>query len=137
VSRRREIVEFRAAWTIRLAVLAATLIWILVAVEANFRTGLPASAGLTAIFFVLFFAGFSAYFWSMAYVVDEYGVTYRGATDFRHYAWEDIVQVKDSQLPLGGWIVMTKRGGFVLSNFVRGKDRLVDLIVARAGLFAE
>ena len=96
---------------------------------------LPASTLLSVGFFVVFFTGFVAYYWSMAYVVDEYGVTYRGATEFVHIGWEEISGVRDSELPLGGAYVSTERGGLVLSQFVRGREKLVELIVARAGLF--
>jgi hypothetical protein len=128
---------FKAAWSIRIAVLAALVVWTVVAVIALIGHDLPASTRATALFFVAFFIGFSAYYWCMTYVVDEYGLTYRGATDFLHIPWEDVLQVRDSQIPLGGWVVTTRRGGLVLSNFVRGHDRLREVIVARAGLFSE
>lgn len=99
------------------------------------QLGLGAGAYFSILFFILFFCGFAVYYWSMAYVVDEHGVTYRGATDFVYVPWEDIREVKSSDLPLGGWIVNARGGGIVLSKFVRQRAELVDLIIARAGLF--
>ena len=89
------------------------------------------------VFFVLFFAMFCTYYWSMRYVVDESGITYRSPTQRRFFRWEDVLQVKASDFPLGGYLVTTRRGGFVLSMFVGGRDRLCELIVARAGLWPE
>jgi len=132
---RRERHEFRATWTIRWAVLGALVLWAAIGAFVAVSSLMPATTLLSVGFFVVFFTGFVAYYWSMAYVVDEYGVTYRGATDFVHIAWEDIDGVKTSELPLGGAYVSSERGGLVLSHFVRGHEKLVDLIVARAGLF--
>ena len=96
---------------------------------------MPPQTLVSVGFFVVFFTGFVAYYWSMAYIVDEYGVTYRGATDFVHIPWDEINAVRNSELPLGGAYVSSGRGGLVLCQFVRGHAKLVDLIVARAGLF--
>lgn len=127
--------EFRASWLIRVAVLLALVIWLGIGLIAAAAGGMPMYAFVSIAFFVAFFLVFVFYYWSMAYVVDEYGVTVRGATEFAHFPWEDIVHVKWSQIPLGGYYITTKRGGFVLSNFIRGRERLVELIIARAGLF--
>ena len=96
--------------------------------------GVPIGAALSIAFFVLFFLIFVAYFWSMAYVVDEYGVTYRGATEFEHFSWEEILHVRSSMMPLEGYLISTKRGDFVLSTFVRGRERLVETIIDKANL---
>src|SRR5688500_18912475 len=129
--------EFRVNWPIKVSVLAALLVWIAIGGMALFACALPLAAALSVAFFVLFFLVFVAYYWSMAYVVDEYGVTYRGATEFEHFSWEEIVHVRWSDVPLGGYLVSTKKGDFVLSTFIKGRERLVELIVARAGLFPE
>ena len=136
MAKRAERIEFRANLSIRLSVLGALLFWVLVAALSVTATH-PATHALAAVaFFIVFFVGFVAHFWNMRYVVSEYGVTYRGATEFRHVDWEDIVRVQDSELPLGGWHVTTKTGcGLNLNRFVSGHERLRDLIVARAGLF--
>lgn len=126
--------EFRASWGIRWAVLAALVAWVAMG-ALGVVVGLPPYALFPVVFFVAFFLGFVSYYWNMAYIVDEYGVTYRGANDFVHLAWEDIHEVKDSELPLGGYVVTTRDDGLVLSIFVRGRQRLRDLIIARAGLF--
>jgi hypothetical protein len=125
---------FRASLIIRAMVLAALATWLLV-LGAAVVAKLPSYLFATIAFFIAFFCLFAAYYCSMTYVVDEYGVTYRGATDFVHFAWEDIVQVNDSEFPLGGWYVSTRNGGFVLPAFVTDHRVLVDLIVSRAGLF--
>ncbi len=127
--------EFRAAWPIRIGVLGALVAWMAVGVAALLSGAGTAAALVSVCFFVAFFLLHVFYYWSMTYVVDEYGVTYRGATAFEHFAWEDIVQVRESELPLGGDFVATTRGGFVLSSFVDQRERLLELIVARAGLF--
>lgn len=127
--------EFRASWGIRLTVLLALLMWMSVGLAGAAFGSLPPQAFASIAFFVLFFSGFVAYYWSMAYVVDEYGVTYRGVSEFIHFPWEEIENVRDSELPLGGYYVTTKAGGFVLNKFVRGREELRDLIIARAGLF--
>lgn len=120
---------------IRVAVLMALLAWLGIGCLAAAAGGMPLYAFLSIAFFVLFFLVFVFYYWSMAYVVDEYGVTIRGATDFSHFPWEDIVNVRWSEIPLGGYYITTKRGSFVLSSFIRGREKLVELIIARAGLF--
>lgn len=133
--RRREVREFRASWLIRGPVLAALLVWLAVGLAAVFVGDMPLYAFVSIGFFVLFFLVFVAYYFSMAYVVHEYGVTYRGATEFEHFDWEEIVNIHGTGVPLGGYYVTTTNGGFVLSRFVKGHQALVELIVARAGLF--
>lgn len=134
---RRERHVFRAAWPIRIAVAAALLIWLAAAVLILSTPEWTWSSLAGVLFFVLFFSLFSAHYWSMRYDVDESGITYRGPTRERFFRWEDILQVKTSDFPLGGYWVSTRRGGFVLSMFVAHRHRLHDLIVARAGLFPE
>ncbi len=129
--------EYRASTLIRGMVLSALLLWAAAGIFAAWIGGFPASALVSIAFFVLFFLGFAAYFWRMSCVVDEHGVTIRGALDQEHLAWEDIEQVRDSQLPLGGYWITTKRGVFVLNTFIQEREQLLDIIVARAGLFPE
>lgn len=135
--RRGQQQEFRANWAIKLAVLVALLAWLAIGVIALINDAVPLAAVLSIAFFVLFFLVFVAYYWSMAYVVDEYGVTYRGATEFEHFSWEDIQNVRWSEIPLGGYLISTTRGDFVLSTFIKGRERLVEMIIAKAGLFPE
>lgn len=131
---RREVREFRASWLIRAPVLGALVVWLLVGGVAAFIEGMPSYAFASIAFFVAFFLVFVAYYFSMAFVVHEYGVTYRGATEFEHFDWDEIIQINGTGVPLGGYYVTTKSGGFVLSSFVEGHDALVQLIAARAGL---
>jgi hypothetical protein len=126
--------EFRASWLIRAAVLVALVIWLAVACAAAFVGNVPSHAVASIMFFIAFFVVFVSYYFSMAFVVHEYGVTYRGATEFEHFDWDEIVQVDSMQVPLGGYYVTTKRGGFVLSGFIAGHEALAQLIAARAGL---
>ena len=130
--RRIERKEFRASWLIRTAVLAALLLWLAVAAAAFFASDVPTYAVWSSLFFVVFFLVFVAYYFSMSFVVHEYGVTYRGATEFEHFDWEEIVQV-DGVL-LGGYYVTTKHGGFVLSGFIKEHEKLAELIITKAGL---
>jgi len=134
---RKERHVFRAAWPIRLAVAAALVLWVGVGV-LTLSSGAWRWSSLAGVaFFVAFFAVFSAYYWSIRYIVDDRGIRYQGPTHQRFVRWEDILQVTTSEVPLGGYWVSTRRGGFVLSMFVGGRDRLHELIVARAGLFPE
>jgi hypothetical protein len=126
--------EFRASWLVRAAVLAALVLWVAVGVLAVFDSNTPPHIFIAIAFFVLFFVVFVAYYFSMTFIVNEYGVVYRGATEFMQVDWEDIVQVDGSPVPLGGYYVTTTRGGFVLSAFVKGHERLAELIIAKAGL---
>lgn len=132
--KRREVTEFRASWLIRAPVLAALLVWVSVGVAATIVGNMPAYAFISIAFFVLFFFVFVAYYFSMAYVVHEYGVTYRGATEFEHFDWDEILHIHGTGIPLGGYYVVTRTGGFVLSSFIKGHETLVELIAARAGL---
>lgn len=132
--RRRDIREFRASWLIRAPVLAALVVWVLVGMLAVLVDNMPTYTFASIAFFVAFFLVFVAYYFNMTYVVHEYGVTYRGATEFEHFDWEEIVNIHGSDLPLGGYYVTTKTGGFVLSSFIKGHETLVELIAARAGL---
>ena len=126
--------EFRAHWLIRAVALGALGVWLAAAVLAAIFA-LPLRTFAAIAFFIVFFFAFVAHYWRMAYVVDEYGVTVRGPTDFNHFPWEDIEHVRRSEIPLGGHYISTKNGGFVLSGFVDGRQRLLDMIVTRAGLF--
>ena len=126
--------EFRAHWLIRALALAALAVWIAAAVVAAIFE-LPPYTYVSILFFIVYFSAFVAHYWQMAYVVDDHGVTVRGPTDKSHFAWEDIEHVRSSSIPLGGHYVTTKTGGFVLSSFVTHRDRLLDTIIARAGLF--
>jgi hypothetical protein len=131
---RREVKEFRASWFIRAPVLIALVIWVIVGAFAAFVDDMPTYAFASIAFFVAFFLVFVAYYFSMTFVVHEYGVTYRGATEFEHFDWEEIVHIRGTGVPLGGYYVTTKTGGFVLSAFLEGHEALVELIAARAGL---
>lgn len=134
VKRRADSQEFRASWLIRAAVLAALILWLAVSITAFVAGDVPAHALVSCIFFVVFFFVFVAYYFCMSIVVHEYGVTYKGATEFEHFDWDEIVQVDSVQMPLGGYYVTTKRGGFVLSAFIKGHEALAEMIAARAGL---
>jgi len=118
-------------------VLLALLVWIAAGVLMLTTPAWTWSSLAGICFFVLFFAMFCAHYWSLRYVVDDSGITYRGPTQRRFFKWEDILQIKISDFPLGGYWVTTRRGGFVLSLFVAHRHRLHDLIVTRAGLFPE
>lgn len=134
IARRRH--EFRTSWWVRGAVLAALALWVAIGGWALVTGALPFRAFLGVVFFVVFFTAFALHFWRMAYVVDQNGVTVkRGRFGSGFFPWESIESVKRSDVPLGGWEVMTARGVFVLDAFIAKKARLVDVIVARAGLF--
>ncbi|HJL40879.1 MAG TPA: hypothetical protein RMG48_06210 [Myxococcales bacterium LLY-WYZ-16_1] len=133
---RRQRLEFKASWAIRAAVAGALAVWLGVGVLAVMLAVSPGHLVAVA-FFLLFFAGFAAHYGAMRYVLDEHGVTVRGATERQHYRWEDILQVQASALPLGGVLVFTRTGVFVLSTFVGNRKLLMDTIVARAGLFPQ
>jgi len=109
------------------------MIWLSAGVLAACYS-LPLSTFVSIAFFIVFFVAFVAHYWRMVYVVDEYGVTV-GASEQNHFRWEDIEQVRPSDIPLAGYYVSTKRGGFMLSSFVTQRRRLLDTIIARAGLF--
>lgn len=133
---RHRIQEFRASLAIRAAVLVALAVWVAVLVTAV-AVGAPAQAFLGIAFFLLFFLVFVAYYFSMSYTVHEYGLTYRGATEFMHVDWDEIVKVELSHVPLGGWWVTTKSGGFLLSSFLDDAAALAELVAARAGLMPQ
>lgn len=131
---------FRASWWIRGGVLGALGAWLTLGAWALLSQTLPARSLWGIAFFVLFFLVFAAYYWRMRYVVDERGVTVRGAPvrgsyGRGHFPWESIESVRRSTVPLGGWEVTTAEGIFVLDVFVGRRSRLLDVIVARAGLF--
>lgn len=127
--------EFRISWPIRAAALGALLAWLAVGVFAAAIPNVPGRLFWAIGFFVAFFVGSVAYYFNFALVVHEYGLTYRGVTDFEHFDWEEILHIRDSPMPLGGYMVTTTRGAFTLNGFVEQHDALVELIIARAGLF--
>ena len=131
---RHQTKEFRASLLVRAAAICALLIWVLVGLYAASLEGIPHHIFASIAFFVAFFVVCVTYYSNMAYVVHEYGVTYRGATEFDHFDWEDIVQVDNPTHPLGGYYVITTHGVFVLNYFIRGHQALAELIIARAGL---
>lgn len=133
-SRRDMIREFRTALPIRVAALGSLVIWTAVALFAASLDGVPASAFWAIAFFIVFFFVCVTYYFNLAYVVHEYGVTYRGATEFDHFDWDEIMQVDPSDVPLGGYSVTTTRGVFFLNSFVKEHEALAELIIARAGL---
>ena len=123
--------EFRASWWIRGSVLFALILWLSLGVWATFWGALPTRSLAAIAFFIIFFVGFASYYWGMTYIVDERGLTVRG----HHFPWEVIESVQKSPLPLVGWEVTTAKGNFVLDTFVRRRALLLDVIIARAGLF--
>lgn len=132
--------EFRASWWIRAVVLVALAIWVTLGTWGLWARALPTQSLITIGFFVAFFVVFATYYWRMRYVVDDTGVTVRsgpvrGGYGRGHFPWETIESVRRSAVPLGGWEVSTARGMFVLDVFVGQRARLLDVIVARAGLF--
>ncbi len=137
MTRIRELKVFRASLGIRLAVLVALAMWLSVFFITAFIGGVPTHVFVSIAFFILFFLVFVAYYFSMTYVVDEYGVTYRGATEFEHFDWEETLRVDGSRVPLGGYYVTTTHGSFVLSRFLQGHEALAELIIARAGLMPQ
>lgn len=135
VARQRH--EFRASWWVRAAVVLALSVWIGVLIWAAWLGALDPRSLAGVLFFVAFFVLFTRYYWRMMYVLDDSGVTVRRGPGGpgRHFPWESIEAVRRSSVPLGGWEVLTKRGVFVLDVFVGGRARLLDVIVARTGLF--
>lgn len=120
---------------IRIVAALALTVWLIAGVLAAWYA-LPLYTYASIAFFVVYFWVFVLHYWKMAYVVDEFGVTIRRSHDVDHHvAWEDIERVEASDIPLGGYYVSTKEGGFVLSTFVEGRERLLEMIIARAGLF--
>ncbi|MBX2814247.1 MAG: hypothetical protein KTR25_20735 [Myxococcales bacterium] len=123
--------EFRASWWIRGSVLTALLAWTGLGVWVMLYERLPARVLATIAFFILFYVAFTLYYWRIHYVADDTGLTVHGD----HFPWESIESVERSSLPLVGWEVTTQKGRFVLDLFVRRRALLLDVIVARAGLF--
>lgn len=114
----------------------ALIAWVAIGAAATALLELPTASWLSIAFFVVFFLGFVTYYWRMAYVVDERGVTYRGPTEEVRLLWEDIDEVRQPEVPLGGYTVVAGKGaGLVLSKWVGRREDLVDIIVARAGLW--
>lgn len=126
--------EFRPSWVVRSAVLGALAVWCAIGVLALALDGVAESALAGIAFFVAFFVVCTAHYFSHAFVVSEYGVTVRGATDFDHYEWDEIVTVRGGATPLGGYVVTTTRGVLVVDASVEAHDDLAELIVTRAGL---
>ena len=126
---------FRASWAVRAAVLASLVAWLSVGALAATLDGVPFHAFAAIGFFVGFFVLCVSYYFNLAYVAHEYGITYRGATEFDHFDWDEIEHIEPSMILLGGYTVTTKRGVFVLNRWITGYDDLVEMIIARAGLF--
>lgn len=119
---------------VRVAAVLALVVWVAVGLYAASLEGIPNHIFASILFFVAFFVVCVTYYSSMAWVVHEYGITYRGATDFCHFDWEEIVQVDNPSHPLGSYSVLTTRGVFVVNSFIGGHETLAETIVARAGL---
>jgi len=127
--------EFRVSWALRAALLAALAIWLGLAVVAATLDEVPAHVFAGISFFVAFFVLCVRYYFRLSYVVDDAGLTYRGASALFHFGWDEIERVEESEILLGGSTVTTKHGQVVLNRFVHGYADLVEVIVARAGLF--
>lgn len=111
--------------------LVALLLWTSLGIWALFTGTLPPKSLASIAFFIIFFVGFCRYYWRMQYIVDDTGLTIHG----HHVPWESIESVEPSSMPLVGWELNTLKGRFVLDIFIRRRALLLDVIIARAGLF--
>ena len=126
---------FRIKWPIRLACILALLSWVSIALVALTSRDLPFSIFAAIAFFVSFFVFCVSYYSKLHYVINEYGIILMSTGFVSQFDWSEIEKIEPSRIPSGGYIVTTERGGFVVNGFIDGQKALVDLIIARAGLF--
>ena len=131
-----ETLRFRLRPALRWLVGGAVQLWLFIlALLIWFGEEIPVHTYLSALFFVVLFAGVFTFYSGLTISVDRYGVTYRGLLSFRTYPFDSILkmEVRDG---LAGrtYDVFTKRGMLQFSSFLDGHARLFDLIAERADL---
>lgn len=139
VSVRRDKIErvFRIMWPIRAACLASITFWGFLAYQSYGLPELQLSQLIIIVSFMAFFALTLSYYSNLSYVTDEHGIEFVTHNSSQKISWHDIEKIAPSIVPTGGHIITTKRGKYVINGFVKGHQRLVELVITRAGLFPE
>ena len=125
---------FRPRRVFAAAMAMAGLIWCAVLVYLFRFQGVPAKTFLSALFFVVFFGISLAYYVRTAIYVDSGGVTYRGILRTLRFSFADIRKLDVLPGPVTVYAIRGK-GRFVhFTSFFKEHQRLVTLLVERAGL---
>jgi hypothetical protein len=133
---RRETFRFRAV--IRYIVLAAIYFWVGVLLMLVALRGATDRAFLSAAFFIGLFGLAFALYSTTRIVVDEEGVTLMGFRSALTLPFSDIVKVdvKEGLSGLTNYEIVSRHGMLSFNSLFENHQRLLDLIVERAGLVA-
>jgi hypothetical protein len=130
----RSLEVFRPRWYFGVAMAACGGVWLFVLGYLSTFESVPPKTFASVIFFILFFAISVFYYVRTAIFVDADGVTYRGMVRTRRISFEDIKKIDVLPGPIVVYAIRA-RGGFVhFTNFFRHHQRLMKLVVDRAGL---
>ena len=99
--------------------------------------GVPAKTFLAAVFFVVFFAVSVAYYVRTAIFVDARGVTYRGLVRTERFAFAEIRKVDVLPGPVTVYAIRARGRLLHFTSFFKHHQRLVELLVTRAGLSSQ
>lgn len=125
---------FRPRKILTVAMAVAGLLWVAVLVALLRFEDVPLRLHLSALFFVLFFAGSVAYYGRTLIEVDALGMTYRGVVRTLRLRFDEIRKVDVLPGPLTVYAVRG-RGRFVHFTSCFAHHRaLAALLIERAGL---
>jgi hypothetical protein len=125
---------FRPRRVFAAAMALAGLLWSAVLVYLLQFRGVPVKTFLSALFFVVFFGLSLTYYARTVIVVDGAGLTYRGIMRTERFSFDDIRKVDVLPGPVTVYAIRGK-GRFVhFTSFFKHHQRLVALLIERAGL---
>ena len=125
---------FRPRKVFAAAMALAGLLWSAVLVYLLQFRGVPVKTFLSALFFVVFFGLSLTYYARTVIVIDGAGLTYRGIMRTERFSFDDIRKVDVLPGPVTVYAIRGK-GRFVhFTSFFKHHQRLVALLIERAGL---
>jgi hypothetical protein len=125
---------FRPRKVLAAAMGAAGILWIGVLAYLIQFDRVPARTFLSTIFFILFFGLSLAYYVRTAILVDRRGLTYRGIVRTQRFTFDDIRKVDVLPGPVTVYAIRGKGRFIHFTSFFKHHQRLMKLLVERAGL---
>lgn len=112
----------------------AGALWVGVLVYLFQFQGVPTRTFLSTIFFILFFGVSVLYYLRTAIIVHGTGLTYRGIWRTIHFGFDDIRKVDVLPGPVTVYAIRVKGRLVHFTSFFKHHQRLVELLIDRAGL---
>jgi hypothetical protein len=112
----------------------SVVLWLFILSQLLHTRDVPVRLVFFAAVFIAFFAVSLAYYARAAIFVDARGVTYRGIVRTARMTFDEIRKLDVLPGVVTVYAIRTARAGMHFTSFFRQHRRLVELVIARAGL---